>query len=259
MKKTATTEPKPVVTYFRVSTQQQGASGLGLDAQREAVRRYLAGREPIGEFTEVESGKRKDRPQLGAAIELCRKTGATLIIAKLDRLARNVAFLSTLMESGLDFTAVDLPEADRLTIHLLAAVAEHEARLISQRTKAALAQAKLRGKRLGNPRAAESSHLGGAGRAKVADAFALSAMPAISRVRSSGITAPRLIAEELNAWAVVPPSGKRTGGWSASSVRKTIRRAARFTSDYTVTAEDEAGDLDVLYQEEGGEVLLAFA
>jgi DNA invertase Pin-like site-specific DNA recombinase len=125
-----------------------------LEAQREAVRSYLDGGSwhPVDEVVEVESGKRNDRPKLAEALTLCRLHGATLIIAKLDRLARNVAFVSNLMESGVDFVAVDFPQANRLTVHILAAVAEHEAAMISQRTKAALAAAKARGKRLGGNR-----------------------------------------------------------------------------------------------------------
>jgi DNA invertase Pin-like site-specific DNA recombinase len=142
------------VAYFRVSTDKQGASGLGLEAQREAVARHVAAASGVivGEFQEIESGKRNDRPQITAALAMCRARRAMLIIAKLDRLARNVAFISSLMESSLDFVACDNPHATRLTIHILAAVAEHEREMISQRTKAALAAAKARGVRLGNPR-----------------------------------------------------------------------------------------------------------
>ena len=131
----------------------QGKSGLGLEAQREAVQSYLDGGSwtLAAEVTEVESGKRNDRPELDRALGLCRLYGATLVVAKLDRLARNVAFISKLMESGVDFVAVDFPQANRLTVHILAAVAEHEAAMISQRTKAALAAAKARGVKLGNP------------------------------------------------------------------------------------------------------------
>jgi resolvase-like protein len=212
----------------------------------------------LAEVQEIESGKRKDRPELKRALELCRTTGAELVIAKLDRLAHNVAFIAALMESGVSFRALDIPEANPLVLHVLAAVAEAEAKAISERTRAALAQAKLRGVKLGNPRARDCAHLGGAGRAKVADGFALGAMPAISRLRSTGITAPVAIAAELTHWGVPCPSGKRIP-WSASMVRKVIRRAARFTSDYAVTAEDDAGDIDALYAEEDGEVMLAFA
>jgi DNA invertase Pin-like site-specific DNA recombinase len=139
------------VSYTRVSTTEQGQSGLGLEAQRQAVGEYLA-RESghlLCEFVEVESGTRNDRSQLAAAIELCKRYKATLLIAKLDRLARNVAFISALMESRLDFVAVDNPHANKLMIHLLAAFAEHERDQISVRTKAALAAAKARGAVLG--------------------------------------------------------------------------------------------------------------
>jgi hypothetical protein len=129
------------VAYYRVSTEKQGRSGLGLDAQQEAVRSYLNGGAwtLVAEVVEVESGKKNDRPRLAEALRLCRLHGAVLIIAKLDRLARNVAFISNLMESGVEFTAVDFPQANRLTVHILAAVAEHEREMISRRTKDALA------------------------------------------------------------------------------------------------------------------------
>src|SRR5437016_5331644 len=137
------------IAYFRVSTARQGRSGLGLEAQRQAVRTHLNGVKPLSEFVEVESGRRSDRPKLTEALSACRVHKATLVIAKLDRLARNVAFVSNLMDAGVEFEAVDFPQANRLTIHILAAVAEHEARMISERTCAALAAAKKRGVRLG--------------------------------------------------------------------------------------------------------------
>jgi DNA invertase Pin-like site-specific DNA recombinase len=120
------------VAYYRVSTDRQGVSGLGLDAQRVAVARFLgAKRAPVAEFTEIESGRRDtNRPQLHAALGECRKRGAMLLIARLDRLARNVAFIANLMDSGTEFTAVDMPQASRLTLHILAAVAEHEREMI---------------------------------------------------------------------------------------------------------------------------------
>ena len=193
------------VAYYRVSTQKQGASGLGLEAQKEAVRTYLNGGrwKMVAEFTEVESGKRNDRPALADALALCRIHGATLIIAKLDRLARNVAFISNLMESGVEFTAVDFPQANRLTIHILAAVAEHEAVMISARTKAALAAAQARGVVLGGNRgniAAEAS--------KGAQASA---------------AVLRAIAAALNENGI--PSA-RGGEWSAVQVSRVLSRAA---------------------------------
>src|SRR5258708_2007073 len=139
------------VSYLRVSTARQGASGLGLEAQRAAVTGYLNGGEwtLVQELVEVESGKRNDRSVLAEALRLCRKHKATLVIAKLDRLARNVAFISNLMKSGVEFVAVDMPSANRFVVHILAAVAEQEAEAISKRTKAALAAAKARGTQLG--------------------------------------------------------------------------------------------------------------
>ena len=132
------------VAYFRVSTDRQGKSGLGLAAQREAVMSYLDGGRwaLVDEFTEVESGKRNDRPELVKALAACKKQKAKLVIAKLDRLSRNLAFIAALMDSGVEFVAVDNPHANKLTIHILAAVAQHEREMISERTKAAMAAAK---------------------------------------------------------------------------------------------------------------------
>jgi DNA invertase Pin-like site-specific DNA recombinase len=140
------------IAYYRVSTQKQGQSGLGLEAQRQSVLNFIKGAEVVEEITEVETGTNKrERAEINRAIELCKKHNATLVIAKLDRLARNVAFTAALMDSGIDFVAVDNPHANRLTIHILSAIAEHEAKLISERTKAGLAIAKQRGKKLGSP------------------------------------------------------------------------------------------------------------
>jgi DNA invertase Pin-like site-specific DNA recombinase len=142
-----------LVAYYRVSTDKQGVSGLGLEAQTAAVVAHAAKVrcDIVATFTEVESGKRKDRPEMLKAIATAKRTHATLVVAKLDRLARNVAFLSGLMESGVDFVALDCPDANKLTLHILAAVAEEEARLISTRTRAALAALKARGVKLGMP------------------------------------------------------------------------------------------------------------
>src|SRR4051795_2710509 len=128
------------VAYYRVSTQKQGASGLGLDAQRKAVADYLNGGRwsLVAEFTEIESGKRNDRPELAKALATCKRQKAKLVIAKLDRLSRNLAFIATLMDSGVEFIAVDNPHANKLTIHILAAVAQHEREMIAQRTREAL-------------------------------------------------------------------------------------------------------------------------
>ena len=132
------------VSYLRVSTQRQGKSGLGLEAQREAVSGYLNGGKwtLVSEIVEVESGKRADRPELAKALSLCRLHRATLLVAKLDRLARNVAFISALMESGVKFVAVDLPQANELTVHIMASMAEYEAKAISARTSPRLPRLK---------------------------------------------------------------------------------------------------------------------
>ena len=139
------------IAYYRVSTVRQGRSQLGLEAQRHAVRSYLDGGrwQLVEEIVEVESGKRSDRPELARALGLCRLHHATLVIAKLDRLARNVEFISNLMNSNVEFVAADMPHANKLTVHILAAMAEHEAEAISVRTKLALAAAKARGRKLG--------------------------------------------------------------------------------------------------------------
>lgn len=146
------------IAYYRVSTQQQGKSGLGLEAQKQAIKVFA--RHNIYEsFTDIESGKRSDnRPELTKAIDLCLKTGAKLIIAKLDRLSRNVEFIAKLMNSKVDFVACDMPEADRFTIHIFAALAEREREMISKRTKESLQALKTQGKQLGGPNCRDKSH-----------------------------------------------------------------------------------------------------
>ncbi|MEQ8393957.1 recombinase family protein [Thalassobaculum sp.] len=219
------------VAYYRVSTDRQGRSGLGLDAQRRAVEDYLSGLGlvPVTEFVEVESGSRNDRPELARALHACRKQSARLIIAKLDRLARNVAFVSGLMESGVDFVACDMPTANRLTIHILAAVAEHEREMISERTRAALASAKARGTALGfasptlRPLQKMASQAGGARLTANADDFAANVAPLINAIRARGIYSLRGIAGELNARGI---SARRGGSWTASSVRNVLTRTA---------------------------------
>ena len=139
------------VAYLRVSTARQGASGLGLEAQRVMVAGFVKDAPVLNEYVEIESGKKNNRPKLAAAIDEAKRTGARLVIAKLDRLARNVVFIATLMETGVDFVAVDNPTATPFTLHIFAALAEQEAAMISQRTKAALAAKKARGEKLGTP------------------------------------------------------------------------------------------------------------
>ena len=188
------------VAYFRVSTDRQGKSGLGLDAQREAAMNYLNGGRwtLVAEFTEVESGKHADRPQLAAAITVCKRQKAKLVIAKLDRLSRNLAFIATLMESGVEFVAVDNPHMNKLTVHILAAVAEHEREMISERTKAALAAAKRRGQVLGNPNVAEAAKLGRAAVKRNARRFAANVRPIIDEIMRAGATSHNAIAAKLN-------------------------------------------------------------
>jgi len=217
------------VAYYRVSTAKQGASGLGIDAQRKAVADYLNGGQwsLVAEHTEVESGKRNDRPELAKALAHAKATGGTLVVAKLDRLARNVAFIAALMESGVDFVACDMPMANRLTVHVLAAVAEHEAAMISARTKAALAAAKARGMRLGNPNGARALRGLGNGSAVAAvqaraDQHARQVMPVVVAIRAEGIASLNGIARALNERGVLAPRG---GRWEATSVRHLLARA----------------------------------
>lgn len=144
-------ETRKYVAYLRVSTQKQGYSGLGLEAQREIIQKHLYDITPISEFIEVESGRKSNRPKLKEALDLCRKTGATLIVAKLDRLARNVSFLSSLLENDVEIVFCDFPQANKMVLHILAAISQYEAELIATRTKQALAAKKIRGAKLGNP------------------------------------------------------------------------------------------------------------
>ena len=189
------------VAYYRVSTKRQSESGLGLDAQKAAVAEYLNGGdwELIGEFTEVESGRKVDRPQIEEALKLCKKEGATLIVAKLDRLARNLMFIATLMESKVEFICCDLPSANKFTIHVLAAVAEHEREKIAERTRAALKAAKKRGVILGNPNVASVAALGGAVIRKRAEQHSANIMPIIVEIQAAGVSSYRGIARALTA------------------------------------------------------------
>lgn len=144
-------EESRYIAYLRVSTQRQGSSGLGLQAQQEIIRKHLNGNSPIAEFVEVESGRKSNRPKLHEALELCKKEKATLIVAKMDRLSRNVAFTSQLLDSGIEIVFCDFPKANRLVLTIIAAISEYEAGLIRQRTKAALQVKKENGCRLGKP------------------------------------------------------------------------------------------------------------
>ena len=218
------------VAYFRVSTARQGQSGLGLDAQRSAVRDYLRahGWPPVAEFTEIESGRKNDRPELAKALRACRLHGATLVIAKLDRLARNAAFLLNLKDSGVDFVAADLPQANRLTVGIMALIAEDEAERISQRTKAALAEAKRRGVKLGTPANLSNRELGrknaAKNRAKRADRFARDAMSVIAEIRATGVVSLSGLARELTSRNIPTPRGRKS--WSAEQVKRIMVRSA---------------------------------
>jgi DNA invertase Pin-like site-specific DNA recombinase len=206
------------VAYFRVSTDQQGASGLGLEAQRKAVIDFLNGGdwELEAEFVEIESGKRNDRPQLDEALAQCKKIGATLVIARLDRLARNVHFISGLMEAGVDFVAADMPNADRFMLHVYAAMSEHEGRRISERTKAALAAAKERGTVLGSHGAILARQ-----NAEAADTAATALRATVEAIRADGFNTVAAITDELNRRAVPTARG---GRWHTTSVQRLLTR-----------------------------------
>lgn len=211
------------VSYLRVSTDKQGKSGLGLEAQRKAVADFLNGGrwQLLTEFVEVESGNRSDRPQLASALAACKKHKAKLVIAKLDRLARNVNFVSGLMETGVEFVAADMPFANKLTIHILAAVAEHEREAISARTKAALAAAKARGVKLGGPKLRLAQLNGATANKAEADRFAANTLPLIREAQKAGASSLRAIADILNARGVRTARG---GKWAATQVRDILRR-----------------------------------
>jgi DNA invertase Pin-like site-specific DNA recombinase len=218
------------ISYLRVSTQRQGKSGLGLEAQREAVANYLNGGrwKLVQELIEVESGKSKERPKLVEALRLCRIYNATLLVAKLDRLARNVAFVSTLMESGVKFVAVDLPQANELTVHIMAAMAEYEAKAISARTKAALEAAKARGTRLGGLRwdlasvSKQGRKLALKVRKERAENRASDLLPVIESIKAEGATSLRQIASVLNDRGITTARG---GEWSAVQVKRILDAA----------------------------------
>jgi DNA invertase Pin-like site-specific DNA recombinase len=210
------------IAYFRVSTGKQGKSGLGLEAQRKAVLDYLDGGRwsLVQELVEIESGKYNERPQLTAALAACKKHRARLVIAKLDRLSRNLAFIAALMESGVEFVAVDNPHATKLTVHILAAVAEHEREMISERTKAALRAAKARGTRLGNPQLAKAAKRGTAAVKANARQFAANVLPIIEEIERSGVTSHNAIATKLNERNVRTARG---GKWTHVQVGAVLR------------------------------------
>lgn len=220
------------ISYLRVSTDRQGMSGLGLEAQRAAVAGYLNGGswQHVAEFVEIESGRKNGRPMLAKALDACRLHGATLVIARLDRLARNASFLLGLKDAGVDFVAVDQPFANRLVVGILALVAEAEAEAISARTKAALAAAKARGVRLGSPRqnATEAGRRLGnergiaTSRAR-ADQQAKRLRATIAELNEAGITSARAVAAALNNRGIPAPRG---GVWSQPQVSRVLDRLA---------------------------------
>jgi DNA invertase Pin-like site-specific DNA recombinase len=212
------------VSYLRVSTDRQVRSGLGLEAQREAVANYLDGGQwtLAAEYVQVESGKRSDRPQLVAALAACKKLKAKLVVAKLDRLSRNLAFLAKLIDSGVTFVAADMPHANKMTLQVLAVFAEDEREAISARTKAALQAAKARGVKLGGPKLAEARRSGWASNKAIADKFAANTKPIIEQMKASGVTSLRAIARALNARGVATARG---GQWTPVQVSNVLRRA----------------------------------
>lgn len=235
--KTTTAKPERVakfVAYYRVSTARQGRSGLGLEAQRASVLGYLQGSSGrlLSEFTEVESGKRNDRPELAKAIQRAKVSGARLIIAKIDRLSRNAAFLLTLRDSGVKFVAADMPDANEMVVGIMALVAQHEREAISKRTKEALAVAAKRlakdGRRLGNPNGAEALRKARKGnKAAVAEIVRRASERAevrraeLEHVRNSGYQSFSSIAKELNRREVEAPKG---GRWYPATVARLMAR-----------------------------------
>ncbi len=208
----------PCVAYYRVSTQRQGASGLGLEAQQKAVHDYAARTDLtiLSEYTEIESGKKTTRVELANALAAAKKNKAKLVIAKIDRLARNVAFIARLMESKVDFIAVDMPDANPLTLHIMAAMAEHEAKAISERTRAALKAAKARGVRLGNPNLKAVHRTAQA----EADAFALQLRDTIAMYTDAGTSKAQMV-KELNKIGVRTRKG---GQWTVTQLQRVVRR-----------------------------------
>ena len=210
----------PLVAYTRVSTGRQQASGLGLEAQQEAIDQYArrTGETILATFTETESGTVRERPQLIAALDLCRRNKAVLLIARLDRLSRSLAFIAQLLEAGVDVRAADVPEANRLTLQLLAVFAEHERAMISERTKLALAAAKARGTKLGSNGAVLAAQHRAA-----ADQFAEELRLQIQAAWDGGLVTHRAIANFLNDHSVPTREG---GRWHPASVGRVIGRLA---------------------------------
>lgn len=208
------------VAYYRVSTDKQGKSGLGLEAQRQAVATYLNGGswQLLEEYTEIESGKRSDRPELDKAIAAAKRHKAVLIIAKLDRLARNVHFVSGLMEASVEFTACDNPHANKLMVHMLAAFAEHERDQISKRTREALAAAKRRGVQLGKHGKVLARQF-----SAEADARADDLANIVKRLQREGLSVRQMV-ERMNAAGIPTAKG---GRWHVPTVHRLLKRLER--------------------------------
>lgn len=211
---------KQYIVYYRVSTKGQG---LGIDAQRDIVARYLAPADGavISEYTEVESGRCSTRPQLLKALEECKRTGGTLVVAKLDRLARNVLLIAKLMESKVDFICCDMPHANKFTLHVMAAMAEYEASLISERTKAALQVVKARGKKLGGRREKPPTFVSKEAKAARLEASYGRAIPVIRLMKEQGASL-REIADRLNKDGIRTPSGKNFQKGTVDSILKRV-------------------------------------
>ena len=210
------------IAYYRVSTRKQGKSGLGLEAQEAAVSGYLAGRGTLlHSLTEIESGANNDRPQLTKALAACRRTGATLLIAKIDRLSRDAHFLLGLQKAGVEFLAVDMPTANKLTVGIMALVAEQEREAISARTKAALAAAKGRGVKLGGWRGGPmvDSAAGLLARRKRAAAFTADVAPIVAELNAKGLSL-RAVAAELGRQGIRTARGG--DNWTAAGVHAVL-------------------------------------
>jgi DNA invertase Pin-like site-specific DNA recombinase len=219
------------IAYYRVSTTRQGKSGLGIEAQRAAVQRFAdtEGFDLLGEHVEIETGKGADalerRPELAAALARARKAKCSVLVAKLDRLSRDVHFISGLMAHRVPFIVAELGvDADPFMLHLYAALAEKERALISARTKAALAAKKAAGARLGNPRAAEAAPMAHSANRAAADQFAANVLPIVQSIQASGVTTLQGIAEALNARGVRTARG---GRWHSSTIANLLARARR--------------------------------